>query len=63
MKHFQRVYLRPFPGQNALALLYLVNIQPNSKLHPPTTKTFRICFWIVQYFLTSWSEFWEDKFK
>ena len=35
MKHFQRAYLRPFPGLNVLASLQLVIIQPNSKLHPP----------------------------
>ena len=34
MKHFQRAYLRSFPGLNVLASLHLVNIQPNSKLHP-----------------------------
>ena len=35
MKQFQRAYERPFPGLNVLTSLYLVNIQPNSKLHPP----------------------------
>ena len=41
MKHFQMAYLRPFPGLNVLAgiaSLYLVNIQKNSKLHPPPPK-------------------------
>ena len=38
MKHFQKAYLRPFPGLNVLAA-NLVNIQPNSKLLPPPTKT------------------------
>ena len=32
MKHFERTYLRPFTGLN---VLYLVNIQPNLKAHPP----------------------------
>ena len=35
MKHFHRAYLLPFPLLNVSASLYLVNIQPNSKLHPP----------------------------
>ena len=35
MKQFQRANLRPFPGLNFLASLYLANIQPNSKLHLP----------------------------
>ena len=35
IKHFQKAYLRPFLGLNVLTFLYLVNIQPNSKLHPP----------------------------
>ena len=38
MKHFQRAYLRQFPGLNLLTSLYLVNIQPNLKLHPPPPK-------------------------
>ena len=41
MKRFQRAYLCPFQGLNVLASLYLVNIQPNSKLHSPTQT-----FWI-----------------
>ena len=34
MKHFYRAYLRPFPMSKRLMSLYLVNIQPTSKLHP-----------------------------
>ena len=39
MKHFHRACLRPFLDQR-LTSLYVVNITPNSKLHPPT-KIFR----------------------
>ena len=39
MKHFQKAYLRPFPGQTVFAL---VNIQPNSKVHPPHNQKFWI---------------------
>ena len=38
MKQFQKAYLRPFPGLNVLTFLYLVDIQPNSNLHPPPPK-------------------------
>ena len=41
MKHYQKAYLRSFPSLNLSTSLYLVNIQPNLKLHPPT-KTFWI---------------------
>ena len=40
IKHFQRAYLGPIPGLNVLASLYLVNIQPNSKLHPLPRQNF-----------------------
>ena len=45
MKHHQKAYLRSFPGLNVSTSLYLVNIQPNSKLHPPTKS-----FWIRSMF-------------
>ena len=32
---FQKAYLRPVPGLNIITSLYLVNILPNSNLHPP----------------------------
>ena len=34
MKHFQKAYLRPFPGLIVLTSLYLANIQPKFILHP-----------------------------
>ena len=34
IKHFQKAYLRLFPGINVLTSLYLVYVQPNSKLQP-----------------------------
>ena len=37
---FFKAYLRPFLGLNVLVSLYLVNIQPNSKLHPPPHQNF-----------------------
>ena len=37
MKHFQKAYLRPFPGLNVFAFI-VVNIQPNSKFHSPPPK-------------------------
>ena len=39
MKHFKRVYLRPFLGLNVKRLLYVVNIQPKLKLHPHSSPT------------------------
>ena len=40
MKHFQRAYLPPFPGLNVEVnvFVFIVNIQPSSKLHSPPRK-------------------------
>ena len=38
MKYFKKAYLLPCLGLNVLTSLYLVNIQPNSKLLPPLPK-------------------------
>ena len=40
MKQFQKANLRPFPCLNVLTFLYLVDIQPNSNLHPPPHQNF-----------------------